>query len=93
MKTALLWQRGRLPLSKNRSGMKTYKGNLNINIQNGKAEISVACMENTVYAKSISLGSCGLLNKIRISKAVAEVFGKTPPELVHDILDKDYYHK
>lgn len=93
MKTALLWQRGRLPLSKNRSSMKTYKGNLNINIQNGKAEISVACMENTVYAKSIFLGPCGLLNKIRISKAVAEVLRKTPSELVHDILDKDYFLK
>lgn len=73
--------------------MKTYKGNLNINIQNGKAEISVACMENTVYAKSIFLGPCGLLNKIRISKAVAEVLRKTPSELVHDILDKDYFLK
>lgn len=73
--------------------MKTYKGNLSIKIQNGKAEISTSCMENTVYAKSISLGHCGLLNKLRISKVVAEVLGKTPPELVHDILDKDYYLK
>lgn len=73
--------------------MKTYKGNLNINIQNGKAEISIACMENTVYAKSISLGPGSFLNKIRILRATAEVLRKTPPELVHDIFDKDYFLK
>lgn len=73
--------------------MKTYKGNLSINIQNGKADIAVSCMGNTVCGKSVTLCRSSLLNKIRISKVVAEVLRKTPPELVHDILDKDYYLK
>lgn len=73
--------------------MKTYKGNLSINIQNGKADIAVSCMGNTVYGKNVSLGRSGLLNRIIISKAVAEVLRKTPSELVHDIFEKDYFLK
>lgn len=69
--------------------MKTYKGNLSISIQNGKADIAVSCMGNTVYGKSITLCRSNLLNKIRISKLVVEVLRKTPPELVHDILAEE----